>query len=289
MTERNSKNKSTPNKHTDPDGSDENEEIRQITQINGIGQNKFNKIVSLFSDPSITNKKRQEILGTSDDMSSQQNTKSMSDDLFENKSFKSKIDMWKSKIEKNNRSTVSSLEEIKKARIDVSIVATVRKSSIDSEPKVNEKAIQTIEVKPETKTKKIEKATSCSEDLNDDVDNEEKELDQVPKDIKKKDKIKKKPVKKQLIVKEEEPDEQQSDMEEEIVTVKKLPVTKKQKTNSSSLSKETKKKQIKKIDDKKDTKSTPILSNTVTKVTKKVIPKKASSDDDDDFDPFAII
>ena len=75
--------------------SSPDKENRQSGQINGIGQNKFNKIVSLFSNPSTTTKKAVE------------------DIMLENNSFRSKMDMWKNKIEKN-KPDVLSLEDIKR-------------------------------------------------------------------------------------------------------------------------------------------------------------------------------
>ena len=72
----------------------------------GIGKSKFNKIISLFSSPGeVTNKKREDILGITDDDAKQKvNPAKTSKTTLqpENASFKEKVSMWKSKIERNS-------------------------------------------------------------------------------------------------------------------------------------------------------------------------------------------
>jgi hypothetical protein len=84
----------------------------------GIGKNKFNKIVNLFSSDDVDKKKQEEILGLSMNNDSNQNPNStMSNSLHqpENASFKEKVNMWEAKIEDNTKKP----EKLKSNGVDI--------------------------------------------------------------------------------------------------------------------------------------------------------------------------
>lgn len=72
--------------------------IMNHNKYDGLGKNKFNKIVSLFSNSVIDDRTRDEILGNMHDKKGTPDT---------NLSFKDKINMWKLKIDQNNSTFVS--------------------------------------------------------------------------------------------------------------------------------------------------------------------------------------
>ena len=132
--------------------------------IDGIGLTKFNGIVSLFSNPSLSNNKREDLIGTYDknDNKNDDITNDMTNDTFKNKSFKTKINLWNDKIEKNNRITVLSLEDIKKKNADLNQKNPISMTEIGTNSLLGEHSYcQTniiSEVKIESITKKHNKS-----------------------------------------------------------------------------------------------------------------------------------
>lgn len=272
MTERNRENKKGKGSISHTSNfvdSDEEKSIRQVTQIDGIGQHKFNEIVSLFSDPSISstaylrsNKKRSEILGICDDTVQQSKNES-----FESKSFKSRIDMWKNKIDKCNHSNNVSSGVIKRAddpldskdmsKIDTLISENNKKdSNIITDRSVSEQhkgstKKTSIDNVSESKTTKQEKHKGTVK-----VEDSSKNIV-----ITKKKHNEQKPKNKNPSVDESE----ESNVEEQVVPQIKKTI---RVIKSEPLTEEKEKKK----------------NNTVTK--KK--PPKEPTDSDDDFDPFAI-
>ena len=240
--------------------------IRKSSMINGIGQNKFNKIVSMFSDSNITNKKHVDNFGTCDTNTLHQNKgKSIPYDTFENNSFKSKIDMWKNKIEQNNQSSCVSLEEIKKANIfSKHLVDAKQKTEQHSKQHTNQKSTQ------ESKLEFVK-------------DNAHR-IKPVPINIISDTKTNKKT--NNLKSNKQSKSIKMQDTYSEIS----VDTDKKKAKNINSCDK------IKKIShsdeqyETKDNKTEKIVQKTKNQkvVIKKKIQKKDDDDDDDDYDPFAI-
>jgi hypothetical protein len=187
--------------------SDSDTDIRQVKNISGIGQNKFNKILSLFLDPSLSNDKRTQIL--EEDVEKNKNTSVKS---LENKSIQTKINLWQNKINKHSRQNSISLDELKHSRFEQKRLLPKTNPVINSNPEIKPEINSNPEIKPEinsnseiktkTKTKSktkpkiktVKKKKIVKKEETVDLQKKEKDLVEVKNPVKKEIKKEKKKI-----------------------------------------------------------------------------------------------
>ena len=146
-------------------------------KINGIGQNKFSKIVSLFSNPEVTNSRRLELLGenTQDDDKNEETTLHVSQGFKGHETVQQKINMWKAKLQPTPSSNVQSSPEIKKNTVkQPDKENTVQKSlNVQDKTKSTKSTKSTVSTVSTTKNGTSSKVTSSGKPQTKSVSNDE--------------------------------------------------------------------------------------------------------------------